>query len=126
LALLVIFQMELHCRHLLHYFNCLKVRKQKLSIKDSLQCKMDETLGRFTVNIFFQFYSIIVHAHLSSFSRNDIFHFPKLKVISNRLPLFSILFPFSSKFTLTGCRCSHSRIFIPANILPSSKRPDIS
>jgi len=49
----------------------------------------------------------------------------KLKVILNRLPLFSIPF-FLSKVSLPGCRCSHSRSFIPANILPSSMRSDIS
>jgi len=32
----------------------------------------------------------------------------------------------SSKSFRTSCRCSHSRVFISANILPSSKRSDIS
>jgi len=45
---------------------------------------------------------IIAHAHLPSFLRYDIFRFSKLKVVSNRLPLFSFLFPFGGKFTQTG------------------------
>jgi len=70
--------------------------------------------------------TIIVHAHLPSFSHYDIFHFP------------------SSKSFQTGCHCLASlflsvvsspkqavivftpALFIPANILPSSKRSKIS
>jgi len=41
----------------------------------------------------------------------------KLKVISNRLPWFSFLSPFHSKFTKTGCYF-HSRIYFPPIFYP--------
>jgi len=67
---------------------------------------------------------IVVHALLPHF-RADIFHFTKFKLVSNRLPLFSFPYHFRCKFTSTGCRCFHSRIYFPPFFYPLPRGPTI-